>query len=40
MTPFCDLCLRLHLDTTPNIIDDINGWWYNKTCEPIIKKFL
>jgi hypothetical protein len=40
MTPFCDLCLRLHLDTSPNIIDDINVWWYNKTCEPAINKYL
>jgi len=36
MTPFCDLCLRLHLDTTPNIIEDVNKWWYDKKCESIM----
>ncbi|CAF4358853.1 unnamed protein product, partial [Adineta steineri] len=25
-TPFCDLCLRLHLDSKINIIDDIHKW--------------
>lgn len=40
MTPFCDLCLRLHLDKTPNIIDDINKWWYHKTCHPEVKKYI
>jgi hypothetical protein len=33
MTPFCDLCLRLHLDTTPNIINNVHKWWSHKTCE-------
>jgi alpha-1,3-fucosyltransferase len=25
MTPFCDLCLRLHLDRTPHIVHDEHG---------------
>ncbi len=33
LTPFCDLCLRLHLDSTPNVIDDIHDWWHGQTCE-------
>lgn len=32
-TPLCDLCLRLHLDSTPNIIDDIETWWKKNTCQ-------
>ncbi len=32
LTPFCDLCLRLHLDSTPNVIDDINAWWIDNAC--------
>jgi hypothetical protein len=40
MTPFCDLCLRLHLDKTPNIIDSVNRWWFYKTCRPEVKKYL
>ncbi len=40
MTPLCDLCLRLHLDTTPNIIDNIHKWWFHKTCQPETKKYL
>jgi hypothetical protein len=39
MTPFCDLCLRLHLDTTPNIIENIHRWWFEKTCQPQVKKY-
>ncbi|CAF1178640.1 unnamed protein product [Adineta steineri] len=36
-TPFCDLCLRLHLDSKINIIDDIHKWWFDNTCEsPIL----
>ena len=31
--PFCDLCLRLHLDTTPKVIDDIHSWWFDQACE-------
>ena len=31
-TPFCDLCLRLHLDLKPSIIDDIHQFWFNGTC--------
>lgn len=33
MTPFCDLCLRLHLDTTPSIIDSVYQWWFHRTCQ-------
>ena len=32
-TPLCDLCLRLHLDSTPNIIEDMNAWWNENTCD-------
>ena len=32
MTPFCDLCLRLHLDTTPSIVHDVQQWWFDRTC--------
>ena len=32
-TPFCDLCLRLHLDEQPKIIDDIQSWWSDGTCQ-------
>jgi len=39
MTPFCDLCLRLHLDKTPNIIDNVNKWWFENTCQPEVKKY-
>ncbi|UJR21917.1 hypothetical protein I4U23_024987 [Adineta vaga] len=35
-TPFCDLCLRLHLDSEVNIIDDIHKWWFDETCESAI----
>ncbi|CAF0895018.1 unnamed protein product [Rotaria sordida] len=31
-TPFCDLCLRLHLDSKPNIIDNIHKWWFDGSC--------
>ncbi|CAF0879244.1 unnamed protein product [Adineta ricciae] len=31
-TPFCDLCLRLHLDNTSNIIGNINRWWTKDQC--------
>ena len=33
-TPLCDLCVRLHLDSTPKIIDDIDAWWKTDTCQP------
>jgi hypothetical protein len=39
MTPLCDLCLRLHFDTTLNIIDDINAWWYHNICEKAANKY-
>jgi len=32
LTPFCDLCVRLHLDSTPNVIDDMDAWWNENTC--------
>ncbi|CAF1203569.1 unnamed protein product [Rotaria sp. Silwood1] len=32
-TPFCDLCLRLHLDSKPNIIDNIHKWWFDNSCQ-------
>ncbi|UJR27299.1 hypothetical protein I4U23_008594 [Adineta vaga] len=32
-TPFCDLCLRLHLDSQPNVIEDIDAWWHENTCQ-------
>ncbi|CAF3056103.1 unnamed protein product, partial [Rotaria sp. Silwood2] len=32
-TPFCDLCLRLHLDSKPNIIDNIHKWWFEDSCQ-------
>ena len=36
-TPFCDLCLRLHLDSKPSIIDDIHAWWHEGACKrPIL----
>jgi hypothetical protein len=31
--PFCDLCLRLHLDNKPKVIDDIQSWWFDQACE-------
>jgi hypothetical protein len=31
-TPFCDLCVRLHLDSKPKIIDDMQKWWFNDAC--------
>ncbi|CAF3843286.1 unnamed protein product [Rotaria sp. Silwood1] len=37
MSPFCDLCLRLHRDSKPNIIDDIHDWWFNGTCEQQVR---
>ena len=39
MTPFCDLCLRLHLDRTPHIIDNVHQWWFDQTCEPEVTKY-
>ena len=38
MTPFCDLCLRLHLDRTPHIIDNLHQWWFQNTCQPDVMK--
>ncbi|CAF1274794.1 unnamed protein product [Rotaria sordida] len=32
-TPFCDLCLRLHLDSKPNIIGNIHKWWFDGSCQ-------
>lgn len=32
-TPFCDLCVRLHLDTKAKVYDDIHKWWFEGTCE-------
>jgi len=32
-TPFCDLCVRLHLDTKPKVYDDISKWWFDGACE-------
>ncbi|CAF3419354.1 unnamed protein product [Rotaria socialis] len=32
-TPICDVCLRLHLDSTPNVIDDMDAWWNANTCQ-------
>lgn len=32
-TPFCDLCLRLHLDSKPNIIHDMQKWWSHDACQ-------
>ncbi|CAF0980177.1 unnamed protein product [Rotaria sordida] len=32
-SPFCDLCLRLHLDSTPNVIDDMDAWWNENACQ-------
>ncbi|CAF1100848.1 unnamed protein product [Adineta steineri] len=37
MSPFCDLCLRLHLDKTPNIIHNIHKWWYHEKCDPEVQ---
>jgi alpha-1,3-fucosyltransferase len=31
-TSFCDLCLRLHLDSKPNVIDDVEAWWKDNAC--------
>ncbi len=31
-TPFCDLCMRLHLDSEPNVIDDMGKWWREDAC--------
>jgi hypothetical protein len=39
MTPFCDLCLRLHLDSTPNIVDNVHKWWFQNTCHREVKKY-
>ena len=33
MSPFCDLCLRLHMDSQPNVIEDIQSWWFDNTCQ-------
>lgn len=33
MSPFCDLCLRLHLDTQPNVIEDMQAWWFKDACQ-------
>ena len=33
MSPFCDLCLRLHLDSQPNVIEDMQQWWFDKACQ-------
>jgi len=38
-TSFCDLCIRLHLDSTPNIIESIETWWKKDTCEKV-KQFV
>lgn len=32
-SPFCDLCLRLHLDSKPNVIDDVQQWWFDGACQ-------
>ena len=32
-TPFCDLCLRLHLDSKPNVIDNMHAWWFYGACK-------
>jgi hypothetical protein len=32
-TPFCDLCVRLHLDSKASIIDDMQKWWFDDACE-------
>jgi hypothetical protein len=32
-TPFCDLCVRLHLDSTPNVINDMDAWWNDNACQ-------
>jgi len=37
MSPFCDLCLRLHLDQKVNIIENIHRWWFHQTCQPQVK---
>jgi hypothetical protein len=31
-TSFCDLCVRLHLDSKPSVIDDMQGWWDDDAC--------
>jgi hypothetical protein len=31
-TPLCDLCLRLHLDSKPNVIDNMDAWWNENAC--------
>lgn len=31
-TPLCDLCLRLHLDSAPNVIEDMEAWWKDDAC--------
>jgi hypothetical protein len=33
LAPFCDLCLRLHLDSKPNVIDDMQKWWFDDACQ-------
>jgi hypothetical protein len=30
---FCDLCLRLHLDSKPSVIDDMQKWWFDDACQ-------
>ncbi len=32
-TPFCDLCLRLHMDSKPNVIQNMQEWWFDGTCQ-------
>jgi len=31
-TPLCDLCFRLHTDTEPSVIDDVDEWWFKNAC--------
>ncbi|CAF0757326.1 unnamed protein product [Adineta ricciae] len=31
-TSFCDLCIRLHLDHKPKVIEDIHSWWHDNMC--------
>jgi hypothetical protein len=37
LTPLCDLCVRLHLDSTPNVIEDMDAWWNAKACAGTIR---
>lgn len=39
MSPFCDLCLRLHLDEKESVIPDIHQWWFDRTCEPQVTSY-